>query len=150
MHQERYSYSTNEDLLNYLFDSIGPKGTVKKIIRFTARNAKGVTYFNLGFGDLNLETGKSDDRAVTDNKDRDKILATVAAVVLDFTTLFPDIMVYAIGSTRARTRLYQMGISANLDEIIATLDVFGFINNDWEKFDKNINYEAFLVIRKKL
>jgi hypothetical protein len=30
MHEEKYSYSTNEDLLNYEFDSIGPKGTIKK------------------------------------------------------------------------------------------------------------------------
>ena len=71
MNQERYIYSTNEDLLNYLFDSVGPKGTIKKIIRFTARNAKGITYFNPGLGDLDVETGKSDDLVITDNKDRE-------------------------------------------------------------------------------
>ena len=149
MNQEKYIYATNEDLLNYVFDSIGPKGKIKKIIRFTARNASGTTYFNLGFGDFNAETGKIDDLVITDNKDRDKILATIASAVLDFTKLFPDIMVYAKGSTDARTRLYQMGIAANLEEIQSLLTVYGFTNNTWSEFEKNINYDAFLVLRKK-
>jgi hypothetical protein len=149
MHHDKYIYATNEDLLNYVFDSVGPKGTIKKIIRFTARNANGTTYFNLGFGDLNIETGKIDDMVITDNKDRDKILATIASAVLDFTSLFPDIMVYAKGSTPVRTRLYQMGIAANFDEIQPLLDVYGFTGLAWQRFEKNINYDAFLVIRKK-
>jgi hypothetical protein len=45
-------------------------------------------------------------------------LATIAATVLEFTKRFPDVMVYAKGSTPARTRLYQIGISANWDEIV--------------------------------
>lgn len=148
MHEDRYSYSTNEDLLNYEFESIGPKGAIKKVIRFTARNANGVTYFNLGFGDLNPATGKIDDLVITDNKDRDKILATIASAVLDFTSLFPDIMVYAMGSTPSRTRLYQMGIAAHFDEIQSLLHVYGFTNHEWLPFEKNINYDAFLVMRK--
>ncbi len=150
MQQEKYDYATNEDLLNFVFDSVGPKGTIKKIIRFTARNANGITYFNLGFGDLNIETGKIDDLIITDNKDRDKILATIASAVLDFTSQFPDIMVYAQGSTPSRTRLYQMGIASNLEEIAQLLDVYGFHTDSWSKFERNVNYEAFLVIRKKL
>ena len=58
-------------------------------------------------------------------------------------------MVYAKGSTDARTRLYQMGIAANLEEIQSLLTVYGFTNNTWSEFEKNINYDAFLVIRKK-
>jgi uncharacterized protein DUF6934 len=69
-------------------------------------------YFNLGFGDLNKATGKIDDLAVTDNQDRKKVLATVAATLLEFTRQFPDAAVYATGSTPARTRLYQIGITA--------------------------------------
>src|SRR5688572_18026618 len=51
------------------------------------------------------------------NQDRDKILATVAAMVLEFTEHFPEVWVYAQGSTLARTRLYQMGIAAHWDDI---------------------------------
>ncbi|MFT4152406.1 DUF6934 family protein [Parafilimonas sp.] len=150
MYLDRYEYFANTDFLSYEFFSEGPKGKIKKIIRFTPRNAEGITYFNLGFGDWNTEKNRVDDMVVTNNQDQQKILATVASAVLDFTALFPDIMVYAKGSTDARTRLYQMGIAANLGEIESALLVFGFIDNKWKKFEKNINYDAFLVLRKKL
>ena len=150
MNLKSYKYSTSETFLNFEFESIGPKGSIKKIVRYSPYNVKGVTYFNLGFGDLNEETGKIDDLTITDNKDRDKILATIAATVLEFTEQFPDVMVYAMGSTAARTRLYQMGIAANWDEINKILNIYGFINNEWQPFEKNINYSAFLVLRKKL
>ena len=65
--------------LDYEFDSEGPKGRIRKVVRYTLQNAGGIRYFNLGFGDLNKATDKIDDLAVTDNQDREKILATVAA-----------------------------------------------------------------------
>ncbi|MBD0279313.1 MAG: hypothetical protein ICV51_01035 [Flavisolibacter sp.] len=148
MNIERYEFLTNETFLDYEFESEGPKGKVRKIIRFSPQNANGITYFNLGFGDLNPKTGKVDDLVATDNKDSDKVLATVAATVLEFTRHFPDVMVYAKGSTPSRTRLYQMGIVANWEEIEPLLDVFGFVGGHWERFSKNVNYEAFLARRK--
>jgi hypothetical protein len=58
-------------------------------------------------------------------------------------------MVYAKGSTPARTRLYQMGISANWADIAPLLYVYGYEQNKgWEPFQKNIRYHAFLVKRK--
>ncbi len=30
------------------------------------------------------------------------------------------------------------------------MEVYGFVKGKWEKFTKNVNYEAFLVIRKSL
>ena len=150
MNLERYDFSTNETFLDFEFESEGPKGKIKKIVRYSPQNANGITYFNLGFGDRNEETGKIDDRSVSNNKDRERVLATVAATVLAFTQHFPDVMVYAKGSTPSRTRLYQMGIVANWDEIEPLLEVFGFANGQWERFSKNVNYEAFLVLRKKV
>jgi hypothetical protein len=46
-----------------------------------------------------------------------------------------------------RTRLYQMGIVANWNEIEPLLHVYGFAEDGWQPFKKNINYEAFLVLR---
>ncbi len=108
MNLERYEYYANETFLDFEFESEGPKGKIRKVIRYSPQNANGITYFNLGFGDLNEETGKINDFATSNNKDRDKILATVAATVLEFTENFPDVMVYAKGSTLARTRLYKL------------------------------------------
>lgn len=148
MNLDRYEYSTNETFLDFEFCSEGPKGKIKKVIRFSPQNANGITYFHLGFGDMNEETKTIDDQSVTNNQDRAKILATVAATVLEFTNYFPDVMVYAKGSTLARTRLYQMGIASNWHEIHPILHVYGFIDDKWQSFEKNINYEAFLVRRK--
>lgn len=124
-------------------------GVIKKVVRYSPQNAGGITYFNIAFGDWNEYTGKIDDNAVSNNHDRDKILATVAATVIEFTKQFPDTPVYARGSSDARTRLYQMGISSNWDKIQTILDVYGFRNQKWEPFRKNINYYAFMAVRKK-
>ena len=148
MNLERYEYFTNETFLDFEFSSEGPKGKIKKVVRYSVQNANGITYFNLGFGDLNKETGKIDDLAISDNNDRDKILATVAATVLEFTDHFPGAMVYAKGSTLSRTRLYQIGIVANWEQIEPLLEIYGFVKGKWGKFAKNVNYEAFLVLRK--
>ena len=139
---------TNETFLDFEFESDGPNGRIKKVVRYSPQNANGVTYFNLAFGDWNRETRKIDDSAVSNNKDKERILATVAATVLEFTAHFPDVMVYAKGSTPARTRVYQMGISARWLEIESVLLVFGFRNGVWQSFQKSVNYGAFLATRK--
>jgi hypothetical protein len=149
MNLNAYKFSASDTFLDFEFESNGPKGKIRKIVRYSPQNAGGVTYFNLGFGDLNPKTGKIDDLAISNNQDREKILATIAATVLEFTQHFPDAIVYAKGSTPARTRLYQIGISANWSKIKLLLHVFGFEQNKgWEPFRKNVNYEAFLVKRK--
>lgn len=47
-----------------------------------------------------------------------------------------------------RTRLYQIGIAGLLTEINKDFEVYGFVNGKWQIFQKNVNYEAFLVKRK--
>ena len=149
MNIEQYDYSVNESLQTFEFESEGPNGKIKKIVRFSPQNADGVTYFNIAFGDAIGKTGRLNDKTVTDNKDTNKILGTVAATVVEFTGYFPDVMVYAKGSTPARPRLYQMGIAANWSDIEPLMKVFGFKDGKWLAFRKNVNYEAFLAVRKK-
>lgn len=144
-----YHFRTNESHLDFEFESDGPNGKIKKVVRFSPQNANGVTYFNLGFGDLNPTTGMVNDLSKSNNNDRDKILATIAVIVLEFTAYFPDVMVYAQGSTASRTRLYQMAIAANWNEIAPIMDVYGFYDNGWQHFEKQVNYQAFLVMRKQ-
>ncbi len=148
MHIERYEYSKNETSLVFQFESVGPNGNILKVVQFTPHNSNGVTYFNLGFGDWKEQEQRINDLSVTNNNDREKVLATVAATVIDFLDKFPDMIVYMQGSTPSRTRLYQIGISANYDEIASLLNVYGFFNGQWEEFERNRNYEAFLVSLK--
>lgn len=142
---EKYEYIKNDTSLVFQFESIGTNGKVLKIIQFTPHNSNGVTYFNLGFGDWNESAKKIDDLSVTNNNDSEKVLATVAATVLEFLSNFPDMMVYAQGSTPSRTRLYQMGIATNYNKVSSLLNIYGFINGKWENFQRSRNYEAFLV-----
>lgn len=148
MNQKTYAVSTNETFLDFEFEGEGPKGKIKKVVRYSPQNAQGVTYFNLAFGDWNEELQKIDDGVVSGNNDRQLVLATVASTVLDFTAHFPDVPVHAKGSTPARTRLYQMGISANWSNIEPILVVYGLYQGQWQEFQKNVNYEAFFARRK--
>jgi len=87
--------------------------------------------------------------SISNNGDSEKILATVVAAVYAFTDYYPNCFVYAIGSTKARTRLYRMGITKYLKEITKDFHIYGLHNNEWESFEKEIEYEAFLAKRKK-
>ena len=148
MYLDRYEYRRDKMLLDYEFYSSGPNGNIRKLISFVPRNEDGITFFSLGFGDY-LDEGEIDHLSRSDNKDTEKILATIAAAVIDFTSSFPDMGVYAIGSTVARTRLYQMGVARYWEYIEPLLLVYGFRNDKWEAFRKNANYQAFFV-RKKM
>jgi hypothetical protein len=104
--------------------------------------------YNLAFGDWNDEYGILDDSVRTNNGDRIKILATVAFTAIDFTNQFPNTLIHIEGSTPARTRLYQMGITNNLVEINRNFDIRGYYLRKWEPFRSGRNYEAFLAQRK--
>lgn len=145
MHLERYQYSTNEAFLDYQFFSDGPKGRVKKVVRFTDI---GRNIYNLGFGDLNEETGDISDTVVTNNNDSRKVLATVAATVNDFTLFYPGAWIFAKGSTESRNRLYRMGISNSLNHLKKDFEVFGLKDEKWETFQLENTYQAFLLRRK--
>ena len=145
MHLPRYQYKTNSGFLDYEFFSEGPKGKIKKVIRYTKI---GDAVFNLAFGDLDEATGEISDTVVTNNNDSRKVLATVAATVYDFTDQYPGSLVVAKGSTLSRTRLYRMGITNYLEQISSEFDISGLINGSWEQFNERRDYEAFLIHRK--
>lgn len=41
-----------------------------------------------------------------------------------------------------------MALRANLRDIIEVLEVYGLVNGVWFPFKENVNYEAFMVLRK--
>jgi len=147
MKLERYELKAENTLTVFEFVSEGPKGKIRKLVQYSETNLK--DFFNLGFGDKDEQTGEIDDKAITNNGDSQKVLATVAATVYAFTDRHSDSWIYATGSNNIRTRLYRMGITNNLIEIEKDFDVFGLRENQWEDFEKGIDYDAFLVKRKK-
>jgi len=145
MNLPKYQVSADDEHFLYEFFSEGPKGSIKKTVIYSEIEDG---LFNLAFGDWNEQLNKLDDSIRSNNGDRDKILATVASTAIDFTDRFPQAEIFTEGSTPARTRLYQMGISNNLAEISEDFEIQGYIYHEWQSFRKGINYEAFLIIRK--
>lgn len=148
MHLNHYDLYTTTDFCDYEFYSKGPRGNIKKAVRFAKIKDDEPVVYNLGFGDMDEGTGNVSDLSVSNNQDTKKVLASVAFAVLQFSNHFGNPYVYAEGSTPARTRLYQMGIS-NMWEVIGEIfDVYGAREGRWELFRKGVNYSAFLVKRK--
>ena len=142
---DKYLYKTNHSYLDYEFDSVGPKGIIKKVARFIEI---GTNLYSFGFGDLNKNTGEISDTIVSNNEDGDKVLATVASIIYDFTNIYTKAAVFIQGSTAARTRRYQMGINKYWDQISPIFEVIGLKNDSWESFRKGENYNAFIGRRK--
>lgn len=150
MHLDKYDYIADHTCGSFTFESNGPRGSIKKIVNYQEAFSfpDGKPVINLGFGNWYEAEGKVDDYAVSNNRDRDKILATVASTIIAYTDVHGKVPVYAQGNTPAKTRLYQMGINANLRDIENLFRIFGLKDGRWTKFESGINYDAFLVVRK--
>lgn len=146
MKYEKYQLESDNKLLVFEFESVGPKGRIKKIVQYTETNLK--DFYNLGFGDKDENTGEINDLIITNNGDSMQVLATVASTVYAFTNKHPDAWIYATGSNKARTRLYRMGITNNLLEIKKDFEVYGLKDEKWVEFKKGVDYKAFLIKRK--
>jgi hypothetical protein len=144
--EDRYEVLIDDTVSLFEFISEGKRGEIKKVVRYSETNLKGM--YNLGFGDYDEGTGLINDKIVTDNGDSEKVLATVAATVWAFIESYPKAYIILIGSTPARTRLYRMGIAKYLDKISEDFEVQGLQNSSWKKFVPNGNYTAFLIKRK--
>jgi hypothetical protein len=151
MHLEKYQYRTDKKCLNYEFYSYGPKGCIKKGVHFQPDILNGIPYYNLVFGDIIIDDETVNDQIRSNNADAEKVLATVAVIVIDFINCFPYALVYAQGSTASRTRKYQMGITRLWDEIEPVFEVYGVkTDQTLEKYQKNVNYEAFWLKRRQM
>jgi len=146
MQLPKYPLASSDALTTFEFISEGPNGLIHKLIQYQRTNLKNI--YNLAFGDKNKETGEVDDTAISNNRDSEKVLATVVASVYAFTDRYPDAWIYATGSTRSRTRLYRMGITKYLTEVKSDFEILGEKGDDWEIFRENIEYDGFLVRKK--
>lgn len=148
MKYEAYQELIIGDDFNFVdFISIGRNGNIPKRIAFTPAGFG--NFYNLELGDVD-ERHIMNDRSVSDNGDRDKILATIFNVVDRYTRKYPDRWLFFKGSTNARTRLYRMAIGLNLDELLLTFDIYASNNSRITPFVKNMEIDSFLIIRKSV
>ncbi|MDH7459638.1 hypothetical protein QEG73_00055 [Chitinophagaceae bacterium 26-R-25] len=129
----------------YDFNSIGPLGVIPKRVQISETSVPGI--FNLAFGNLD-GNGKIDDYAISNDKDRNKILATIAGIVINYLDKFPNRIILFSGSTVERTRLYRMAISLNFTELSKTIDIYAIVDGEPLHFNSNVNAEAFIIKRK--
>jgi hypothetical protein len=137
MNLPHYIVQADPTFNRYQFTSIGPKGSIVKVIQFSKLVDNPLVY-NLALGDFDSVAGNIDD---------DIILATVGFAVLDFCNHIPGAIVLAEGNISFKRRLYQMQISSSLSEIQKSFHVYGIAENgrDIEFFEKNRTYGAILV-----
>lgn len=134
------------DFSKFDFISQGPKGDIRKRIAFTPIGDTDTC--NLAFGDVD-EQGDIDDYVVSDNDDRDKILATIADFASVYLKIYPHRWLYFEGSTPVRTRLYRMAVGLHLEELTRKFDIYAKLGESITPFKRNMTLTAFLV-RKKI
>ena len=146
MNLEKYPLEAQATLTVFEFVSEGPNGLIPKLIQFQQINQSNV--YNLAFGNKNHKTGEIDDLAVSNNGDTQKVLATVVAALYAFFDKYPESFVYATGSTKARTRLYRMGITRFYEEMIQDFELYGQVGDEFYEFEVGKEYAGFLSSRR--
>ncbi len=146
MKLDHYQLEADNVFMAFQFVSEGPKGRIMKEIQYVEMETKNT--YNLAFGDKTMLNGDIDDTVISNNKDAQKVLATVAKSVLMFTEQYPEAFIFAEGSSESRTRWYRMVIANNFDEISTIFNVFGIIGNKVLKFERNVSFDSFVFKRK--
>lgn len=152
MNYEKYEHIiASPDKLEFQFVSEGPKGKITKVIQFTQTLHEEI--YNLAFGNLKSD-GCVDDETTNDNGDRNKILATVAGAVYEFSSHYPDKFIFFCGTTPQRTRLYRMALTINMEALKNDFRIYRVLRgiDTFERvaFRKGVDYFGFMVTRKKM
>lgn len=145
MNLERYPTIAASDFKRFVFYSVGPSGTIKKVVAYDRLRYK---IYNLAFGDWDESLQKFDSTKRSNNNDRDKVLATVASTVIEFFEHYPGTSLWVEGRIPANTRLYRMKINQNSREISERFFIQGLFNGSLEDITPDRNYEAFVVWEK--
>ena len=134
--------------LHLSFIALAPKAGYPRLFNLERPMSQ---IYNLAFGNLRSD-GSLDDHVKNDNKDRNRILATVASAIYNFTANYPERFVLFKGSTDGRTRLYRMALTINFQEISIDFEIYGVhLHGDGyliEPFDKTKDYAGFVIKRK--
>jgi hypothetical protein len=149
MNLARYPFEKYTEKYYYDFFSMGPQGTVRKLVCFELADTTTFQTFNLAFGDARENSDEIDDLVVTNNNDSLKVLLTVAIIALEFLRFRPRAWIHVQGNTAVRNRLYRVWIGKFWNEIDQYFTVMGQRNGYWQPFEKEIMFDRFMFICKK-
>lgn len=137
------------DHSTYRFISEGTNGCIIKVVIFTEFYPGGNIY-NMALVDINANNSVSDE-SISNNGDIRKIFATVARVILEFLSLYPQRTIFFQGSDNEgrRTNVYHRAISQYYQLLTDELNIAGLTLDDVkEPFDPKGKYEIFLVTKR--
>lgn len=131
----------SEDSLSFAFDSISGQRIIRKKAEFVLISAD---LYNFAFGDVN-EEDEIDDFVVSNNKDMDKVFATLIQILITFLKTHKGKGVYFKGSTPSRTRMYQIILNKERANWEGLLAVYGSYNGNLMPFETDHRYNSFIV-----
>ncbi|WP_080055555.1 DUF6934 family protein [Spirosoma aerolatum] len=139
-----YEFTIHNGAIRFEFVSIGQR-VIRKVIIYQKLPLPNL--YNLALGDIEVG-GKADFEIISDNGDRDYVLATVIQTLITFFQNHPQASVFITGSTPSRTRLYQVVIARELTEIQKRFEISGVTETGNEPFQKGVLYRAFVISQK--
>jgi hypothetical protein len=146
MTQPFYQFTSSREALRYEFESIGDR-IIPKVVLFNITDLPGI--YSLTLANL-LADGSLDDTTVSDNGDMEKILATVFQCMSAFLNDHPTSIVAFSGSSEARTRLYQIAIARELEDVSNRFNIWGLTQDAIEPFQRNKAYDGFMISLKSV
>lgn len=87
---------------------------------------------------------------ISNNGDRDKILATVCQAMFLYLEKYPNRIIYFRGSTIERTRLYRILINNNIKEFELQYDIWIEQESNFVPFQPNIKGFGFAIKKKNV
>lgn len=145
MEQPHYFFQIRKNVRRYDFVSEGHT-RIPKAIQFFDTSVPDL--FNLVLGDVRPD-GQLDVFSVSDNGDRDKVLATVAQVVAHFLQENPTMYVFFTGSTPARTRLYRMAVGHEFTNLVVQFEIMALLpSKQLVPFQPNLSCDGFVISLK--
>lgn len=145
MDQPFYEFSIFENAFRFEFESVGIH-KIRKVILYDKTDIP--HFYNLSLGDT-LPDGKVSFISISNNGDRDRVMATVIQTLLYFFDIYPEAYVLFSGSTPERTRLYQIIIARELTYATATFSFWGMDEDGvLHPFAKNKSYIGFIISLK--
>lgn len=143
MDQPVYDVKVLEDGCRFDFLSIGYTATHKAILY---RETKIPFLYSLTLAEVQWD-GKLSATINNSNADVKPTMATISKTIETFTAANPRAVVGFMGNTDAKTRLYRIAISRDLDKFLGKYLIWGVRsdNGKRELFEPNQPYEYFFV-----
>ncbi|MCF2503263.1 hypothetical protein L0663_07745 [Dyadobacter sp. CY107] len=146
MNDPFYEFTSLNNTTRFDFLSIGKREIHKAVIYSQSADPQ---IFFLSLANVSQED-LLDFVTTSNNGDLKVVLATVVQTLITFLDIHPTVMVAFTGNTPSRSRLYNILISQELDQVSANFLIFGIKGDRIELFTRNSCYDSFLISRKNV